>query len=216
MSRPPQGRLAATTGLPPLGAYPSTAPSLLWRLVCTAILAGLASTILWAFEARADGGFIARAPVEDYTGLPAEAAAQAPVAVRSTRRARTAALDVDTTGSVDPGRRSFDDDESGARIVPRAKAPMGCVPGELKAVLARVASRFGPISVESTRRGHTHNRRAGGARKSLHLSCRAVDFRVKARSKGLYAFIRAQPEVGGFKIYRGGIIHIDNGERRHW
>jgi uncharacterized protein YcbK (DUF882 family) len=30
------------------------------------------------------------------------------------------------------------------------------------------------------------------------------------------AYLRASPQVGGLKIYRNGIIHIDNGERRSW
>jgi hypothetical protein len=30
------------------------------------------------------------------------------------------------------------------------------------------------------------------------------------------AFLRARPDVGGLKVYRNGIIHIDNGSRRTW
>ena len=30
------------------------------------------------------------------------------------------------------------------------------------------------------------------------------------------AYLRSRPEVGGLKMYRTGIIHIDNGERRTW
>jgi hypothetical protein len=30
------------------------------------------------------------------------------------------------------------------------------------------------------------------------------------------AYLRSRPEVGGLKVYRNGIIHIDNGERRRW
>ncbi|MXQ11800.1 D-Ala-D-Ala carboxypeptidase family metallohydrolase [Microvirga makkahensis] len=98
----------------------------------------------------------------------------------------------------------------------RATAPTRCLPGNLLAVLADLAVKFGPVSIESTHRGKNRNRRAGGARRSLHLSCRAIDFRVKGRTRGIMAYLSARPEVGGLKRYRNGIIHIDNGERRSW
>ncbi|SCY01925.1 YcbK family protein [Microvirga guangxiensis] len=101
-------------------------------------------------------------------------------------------------------------------ITLRASAPTNCLPGNLREVVADVASRFGAVSVESTHRSSGRNWRAGGARRSLHLSCRAIDFRVKARARGVMAYLRGRPEVGGLKIYRNGIIHIDNGERRSW
>ncbi|WP_243371035.1 YcbK family protein [Microvirga solisilvae] len=101
-------------------------------------------------------------------------------------------------------------------ITLRESAPTNCLPGDLREVVADVASKFGPVSVESTHRSSSRNWRAGGARHSLHLSCRAMDFRVRARARGVLAYLRARPEVGGLKIYRNGIIHIDNGERRSW
>ncbi|MGZ9005989.1 MAG: YcbK family protein, partial [Burkholderiales bacterium] len=99
-------------------------------------------------------------------------------------------------------------------ITLRASAPTHCIPGNLRDVVASVAEKFGPVSVESTHRTSRRNWRAGGARHSLHLSCRAIDFRVRARARGVMAYLRAHPQVGGLKIYRNGIIHIDNGERR--
>lgn len=101
-------------------------------------------------------------------------------------------------------------------ITLRASTPTNCLPGELRNVVADIASRFGPVSIQSTHRSTSRNRRAGGARHSLHLSCRAMDFRIKARVRGVMAYLRARPEVGGLKIYRNGIIHIDNGQRRSW
>lgn len=98
----------------------------------------------------------------------------------------------------------------------RGSAPAKCLPATIRAVVADVAAKFGVVSVESTHRTKSHNGRAGGARHSLHLSCRAVDFRVRTRSRGVMAYLRSRPEVGGLKIYRTGIIHIDNGERRSW
>jgi hypothetical protein len=105
--------------------------------------------------------------------------------------------------------------ERGA-ITLRASTPTRCLPGSLTAVLADVSARFGVVSIQSTHRSHGRNRRAGGARRSLHLSCRAIDFRVKSRARGVMAYLRSRPEVGGLKVYRNGIIHIDNGSRRSW
>jgi uncharacterized protein YcbK (DUF882 family) len=101
-------------------------------------------------------------------------------------------------------------------ITLRASAPTNCIPDYLREVVASVAEKFGPVSVESTHRSRGSNWRAGGARHSLHLSCRAIDFRVQARARGVMAYLRTHPQVGGLKIYRNGIIHIDNGERRSW
>ena len=106
--------------------------------------------------------------------------------------------------------------ESHQTLVVRPYAPVSCLPGDLRIVMADIAARFGAVSVESTRRSRGHNGQAGGARHSLHLSCRAVDFRVRARHGGIMAYLRSRPEVGGLKMYRTGIIHIDNGERRTW
>ncbi|MCB8823013.1 YcbK family protein [Microvirga rosea] len=101
-------------------------------------------------------------------------------------------------------------------IVLRKGAPTGCLPSTLRNVVADLSARFGEISVESTHRSSGRNRRAGGAQHSLHLACRAVDFRVHGRSRGVMAYLRSRPDVGGLKIYRNGIIHIDNGTRRSW
>jgi hypothetical protein len=105
--------------------------------------------------------------------------------------------------------------EAGA-ITLRSSTPTNCLPGDLKTVLAEVAGRFGTVSVQSTHRSPQRNRRAGGARRSLHLDCRAIDFRVKARGREVMTFLRQHKSVGGLKMYRNGIIHIDNGERRSW
>jgi hypothetical protein len=111
---------------------------------------------------------------------------------------------------------SFDQQVARGAISLRTGAPTACLPGSLRLVVADVAARFGSVSLQSTHRTRAHNGRAGGARHSLHLSCRAIDLRVRTRSRGLVAYLRSRPEVGGLKIYRSGIIHIDNGERRSW
>lgn len=91
-----------------------------------------------------------------------------------------------------------------------------CVPGKLKRVLVRVSERFGHVSVTSTKRWWLENWWKGGAPNSLHLKCKAVDFNVKGNPAQVIAFLKAQPEVGGYKYYRGGHYHIDTGRRRTW
>lgn len=101
-------------------------------------------------------------------------------------------------------------------IIVRASTPTECLPDNLKGVLAQVAEEFGAVSVQSTHRSPSRNRRAGGAPQSLHLDCRAIDFRVDANGREVMAWLREHPYVGGLKMYRNGIIHIDNGARRTW
>ncbi len=93
------------------------------------------------------------------------------------------------------------------------RASSGCLAGNLRSIVAAVSSRFGPVTVNSTCRSASHNRRVGGARKSWHLKGQAVDFRVRTASiAGLSAYLRGV--AGGFKHYGGGRYHIDNGPKR--
>ena len=96
------------------------------------------------------------------------------------------------------------------------RAPANCIPASLRAVLAKVSAKFGPITVNSTYRAPGKNRQVGGRGKSMHLSCRAVDFRVHGSTLGLMTFLMAQPGVGGYNRYPSGFYHIDNGPRRTW
>jgi len=91
-----------------------------------------------------------------------------------------------------------------------------CVPRKLKRVLNRVSQRYGPVTVSSTKRWWFENWRKGGARRSYHLKCKAVDFNVKGDPSSVVAFLKAQPEVGGYKHYPSGHYHIDTGPRRTW
>lgn len=96
-------------------------------------------------------------------------------------------------------------------------ANSGCLNARLKSIIHQVASNFGPVTVNSTCRSRRHNARVGGARHSHHLSGNAVDFRVHGRGgRGVYAFLRSHPSVGGLKFYRRGFFHIDTGSRRTW
>ena len=95
-------------------------------------------------------------------------------------------------------------------------APWKCVPGRLKSVIAQVSRKFGPVVINSTHRSRRHNRRVGGKRKSYHIGCRAVDFRVRGKTRGLTRWLARHPKVGGFKRYRSGFYHIDIGPKRTW
>lgn len=95
-------------------------------------------------------------------------------------------------------------------------APWKCVPNKLKVVINQVSRKFGHVTINSTHRSRRKNRRVGGARRSWHIGCRAVDFRVRGRSRGLYRWLRNHPNVGGLKRYRSGFYHIDIGPRRSW
>lgn len=166
-----------------------------------AFASGTLALGLWSAGARAEPGDAMPVPPARYSSLPSG--------------------DPDATGSLpdarSPGSPSgFQAQVAQGAITLRAGAPTGCLPGDLREVVADVAARFGPVSVESTHRARGHNRRAGGAGGSMHLSCRAVDFRVRARARGVMAYLSSRPEVGGLKVYRNGIIHIDNGARRRW
>lgn len=95
-------------------------------------------------------------------------------------------------------------------------ASAGCLDGSLRSVVNAVASRFGPVTVNSTCRSRGHNRRVGGASKSKHLTGDAVDFRIHGNVSATYAYLRSSGSVGGLKHYGGGLFHIDNGPRRSW
>ena len=91
----------------------------------------------------------------------------------------------------------------------------GCLPGQLKSVIAEV-SQYGRVVVTSTGRGAGHNRAVGGASKSYHLGCQAADFRVHGNVASAASFLRNHGSVGGFHHYGGGLFHIDTGPKRTW
>jgi uncharacterized protein YcbK (DUF882 family) len=95
-------------------------------------------------------------------------------------------------------------------------ASAGCLNGSLKSVIYQVAANYGSVTVSSTCRSKKRNRRAGGARRSKHLTGNAVDFRVRGNYRAVYAFLKSHGSVGGYKHYGGGLFHIDTGPRRTW
>lgn len=94
--------------------------------------------------------------------------------------------------------------------------PDRCLPTELMNVIYDVAEQFGEVQVLSTFRDPDRNRRVGGAPRSFHLRCQAIDFRVMGRSPGLLKYLEEREDVGGLKRYPLGFYHIDTGPRRTW
>jgi hypothetical protein len=92
-------------------------------------------------------------------------------------------------------------------------APVECLPPALRAVLADVAARFGPVTTVSTIHLHTENHSPGSTREKLHHACKAVDFKVPGKIDAVIEYLRTRPEVAGINSYRNGVIHIDYDER---
>jgi uncharacterized protein YcbK (DUF882 family) len=92
----------------------------------------------------------------------------------------------------------------------------GCLPGSLQRTLSQIRAKFGPVRIVSTfRRGAIM---AGSGRRSLHASCRAVDFHAPAGKRAaVIAWLRAN-HSGGLGVYGCSMshIHIDNGGRYSW
>lgn len=95
-------------------------------------------------------------------------------------------------------------------------ASSSCLNGTLASIVQEVGASYGPVTVNSTCRSHSHNAAVGGAHHSQHLTGDAVDFRVHGSISGAIAFLRSNGSVGGFKHYGGGLFHIDTGPRRSW
>jgi hypothetical protein len=105
---------------------------------------------------------------------------------------------------------------SGATPI-RWVASADCLAAPLRAVLAEVAAKFGPVRVNSTCRSKRHNARVGGAPRSYHLTGNAADFRISGTAvKEVHAFLSGKRVVGGLKHYGFGVFHIDTGPRRTW
>lgn len=103
--------------------------------------------------------------------------------------------------------------------VQHSKVQVACLkPGVLK-VLKLVERKYGkkPI-ITSGYRSPKRNRRAGGARRSQHVFCKAVDIQVEGVSKWQLAkYLRSIPGRGGVGTYcRTKSVHVDIGSKRDW
>lgn len=95
------------------------------------------------------------------------------------------------------------------------KDTKSCVPWRLKRAVNHTSRKFGKIIVTSTKREAGENRRNGGAKKSFHLRCKAVDFSLKADRAKVLKFLKNHNSVGGYSSYTSH-YHIDTGPKRTW
>lgn len=96
---------------------------------------------------------------------------------------------------------------------------VSCLKPSLVRVLKTVEQHYNrKIVVTSGYRSPAHNRRARGAKNSLHMYCAAADVQVVGISKWeLAKFVRAMPGRGGVGTYcHTESVHIDVGPERDW
>lgn len=99
------------------------------------------------------------------------------------------------------------------------KVQVDCFKPELMRILRIVERRYGKkVMVTSGFRSASTNRRAGGARNSTHIYCKAADIQVDGVSKwDLAKFLRTVDGRGGVGTYcRTESVHIDVGSVRDW
>lgn len=93
-----------------------------------------------------------------------------------------------------------------------------CFPPKLKEFINELRTRFGSVEINSGYRSRTHNRQVGGARRSQHMSCNAVDFSIPGVPRAevklfLTANFRGRAGVG---YYCNDRFHLDIGSVRQW
>ncbi len=101
----------------------------------------------------------------------------------------------------------------------RRKAKIGCIPTDLRMLLNTVAWHYGKrVHIQSGYRSKHYNRRVGGARRSFHVSCKAVDIQVSGVNKyKLAKYLKSLAGRGGIGTYcNSSTVHIDVGPKRSW
>lgn len=94
-----------------------------------------------------------------------------------------------------------------------------CIRPEVLRLISIIERRYRKKAVvTSGYRSPSRNRKAGGARNSMHIYCKAVDIQVEGVSKwDLAKFMRTIPGRGGVGTYcRTKSVHIDIGPKRDW
>lgn len=93
-----------------------------------------------------------------------------------------------------------------------------CFPQELLRLVNELRNRFGTVEINSANRSRTHNIQVGGARRSQHLTCNAMDFKIPGVSRQevklfLTANFRGRAGIG---FYCNDRFHLDVGNPRQW
>ena len=82
-----------------------------------------------------------------------------------------------------------------------------------------VAWHYGKhVHIQSGYRSKHYNRRVGGAKRSYHVACKAVDIQVRGVNKyQLARYLKSLPGRGGVGTYcNNSTVHIDVGPKRQW
>ncbi len=112
-----------------------------------------------------------------------------------------------------------------ARLAPNGlvkqteRVDVACLKPSLVRMLKAIEAHYGTKAVvTSGYRNPDKNRRARGARNSLHMYCAAADIQVEGVSKwDLAAFARTMPGRGGVGTYcHTNSVHVDVGPERDW
>ncbi|MEI9418502.1 YcbK family protein [Mesorhizobium sp. Cs1321R2N1] len=96
---------------------------------------------------------------------------------------------------------------------------VACLKPSLVRVLKTIEGHYGrKMMVTSGYRDPARNRRANGAKNSLHMYCAAADIQVPGVSKWeLASYIRSMPGRGGVGTYcHTESVHVDVGPERDW
>ncbi|TIR70359.1 MAG: DUF882 domain-containing protein, partial [Mesorhizobium sp.] len=96
---------------------------------------------------------------------------------------------------------------------------VACLKPSLVRVLKTIEGHFGrKMIVTSGYRDPARNRRANGAKNSLHMYCAAADIQVPGVSKWeLASYVRSMPGRGGVGTYcHTESVHVDVGPERDW
>jgi uncharacterized protein YcbK (DUF882 family) len=103
--------------------------------------------------------------------------------------------------------------------VAHLRVSVDCFKPELVSLLKKIGKHYGKkVVVTSGYRSPAHNRRVRGAKRSLHMRCKAADIKVPGVSKSALAkYVRSIPGRGGVGLYcRSSAIHVDIGTKRQW
>lgn len=93
-----------------------------------------------------------------------------------------------------------------------------CAPDKLVGFIDELRTRFGNVEITSGLRSTKHNRQVGGARRSQHLSCNALDFKVPDVPRSEVKQFLAAKFMGraGIGFYCNNEFHLDIGKPREW